>query len=189
MFKRENSSRSLQKKVLLPVITLVVILAISSRGSHAWLNAHTDSVVNLFASAEVNVEIHEEFDGYIKKNLYIRNNGMTDAYIRVALIPYWEDEAGKPVGIPATLKDFSINWGIGWITAGNDGFYYYTEPVAPSDATSVLIEQAEVVTSNNGCRLNLQVIADAIQAEPENAVTTTWDVTVVSGRIDGNPIA
>lgn len=176
------------KKALPSIISLVVILAIAAEGTYAWLNAHTDPIINSFKTAEVNVEIHEEFDTYVKKNVSVQNNGDADAYIRVALIPTWIDEAGNPVGVPASLDNLSIIWGSkGWVK-GNDGYYYYTEPVATACETSVLIESAEVKSTSNGYNLNLQVVADAIQSEPKSVAQGTWNVTINNGKIDGNPI-
>ena len=157
------------------------------RSTLAWLTAHTNSITNTFTVATPGVEIEEGFDKQTKSNVQVKNTGEVEAYIRVALVPTWTSDAeGKnAVGEPASLEDLKIEGtfpGAGWLK-GSDGYYYYQTPVAPGAYTAVLLEKA-TVTTENGYHMNLQVMADSIQADPTRAVTAMWG-TAKGGAVTG----
>jgi len=151
-----------------------MVLFMSVGGTLAWLTAHTSAITNTFTVATPGVKIEEGFDKQTKSNVQVKNTGEVEAYIRVALVPTWEDENGNAVAEPASLDDLSITWGNSgkWLK-GTDGYWYYKEPVAPGGRTAVLLEKA-TVTTENGYQMNLQVMADSIQADPTRAVTAMW---------------
>ena len=98
------------------------------------------------------------FKGSTKQNVVITNTSNTDAYIRAAIIGQWRTPSGDPVfgytdftegvqlvdswymdqfvTVPPATKPaekqgkFSGLPGANWVK-GDDGFYYYTLPVAP----------------------------------------------------------
>lgn len=89
---------------------------------------------------------------------------------------------------PEADKDYQINLALsnGWIVSRNDiGTYiYYKYPVAPGEKTPILIDgvrQAAGVTGpeNGKYALSVEIIADAVQAEPAEAVTDAWDEATV----------
>ena len=168
----------------LAAAALLMVLVMSVGGTLAWLTAHTNAITNTFTVATPGVEIEEEFDKQTKSDVKVKNTGEVEAYIRVALVPTWEDENGNAVAEPASLDDLSITWGNSgkWLK-GTDGYWYYKEPVAPGYSTEVLLEKA-TVTTENGYHMNLQVMADSIQADPTRAVTAMWG-TDKGGAVTG----
>ena len=171
----------------LAAAALLMVLFMSVGGTLAWLTAHTSAITNTFTVATPGVEIKEGFDKQTKSTVQVKNTGEVEADIRVALIPTWTSDAeGKnPVGEPASLEDLNIEGpfpGEGW-RKGSDGYYYYQTPVVPGDRTAVLLENA-TVTTENGYHMNLQVMADSIQADPTRAVTAMWG-TDKGGAVTG----
>ena len=75
----------------------------------------------------------------------------------------------------------------GWVT-GSDGYYYYTSPVAADDTTGVLIKSCTEITGKApvGCNLSVEIMAEAIQSVPEEAVEDAWGVTVNNGTLSVN---
>ena len=181
-----RGKRVLKKCRLTPLAAaaLLMVLVMSVGGTLAWLTAHTNAITNTFTVATPGVEIEEGFDKQTKSNVQVKNTGEVEAYIRVALVPTWEDENGNAVAEPASLDDLSITWGNSgkWLK-GTDGYWYYKEPVAPGGRTAVLLEKA-TVTTENGYHMNLQVMADSIQADPTRAVTAMWG-TDKGGAVTG----
>lgn len=174
--KRALPGRS--KRPLLAVLALVLALTVGIGGTVAWIADRTNSITNTFTLGDVKPVIHEDFKNDVKSDVYVTNEGTVPAYIRVAVVPTWIDENGDPVGKSASLSDLHISLGDGWVKNGD--YYYHSAPVAADGGrTSVLIESAMVVTEN-GYRMDLQIVADAIQAQPRNAVETAWGVGVDS---------
>lgn len=181
-----RGKRVLKKCRLTPLAAaaLLMVLVMSVGGTLAWLTAHTNAITNTFTVATPGVKIEEGFDKQTKSDVKVKNTGEVEAYIRVALVPTWEDENGNAVAEPASLDDLSITWGNSgkWLK-GTDGYWYYKEPVAPGYSTEVLLEKA-TVTTENGYHMNLQVMADSIQADPTRAVTAMWG-TAKRGAVTG----
>ena len=181
-----RGKRVLKRRRLTPLAAaaLLMVLVMSVGGTLAWLTAHTSAITNTFTVATPGVKIEEGFDKQTKSNVQVKNTGEVEAYIRVALVPTWEDENGNAVAEPASLDDLSITWGNSgkWLK-GTDGYWYYKEPVAPGYSTEVLLEKA-TVTTENGYHMNLQVMADSIQADPTRAVTAMWG-TDKGGAVTG----
>ena len=173
MFNRKHNEgkHAFRKWKWLPVVcALALTLTITVGGTLAWLVANTDSVTNTFKMGQVTPEVTEDFDGTVKENVCVQNKGDVPAYIRVALVATWEKKAedGTTDVKPASLSDLNITLGDmenDWLE-GSDGYYYHRAPA--------------------GYHMNLQVIADSIQAAPAEAVTTTWGVTLDNaGNING----
>ena len=180
--KKYEGKRALRRwpKWLPAAAAVALIATLAVGGTLAWLSAYTQPVTNTFVMGTVPPQVTESFDHQVKKDVKVTNHGNIPAYIRVALVFTWqegEDENAKVVGTPVDpVEDLEIDWGdSGWIKIGD--YYYYTQPVAAGATTSNLIDKAEVKTAN-GYRMNLQVIADSIQANPAEAVESQWPVMV-----------
>ena len=187
--KKYEGKRALRRwpKWLPAAAAVALIATLAVGGTLAWLSAYTQPVKNTFVMGTVPPQVTESFDHQVKEDVAVTNTGNIPAYIRVALVCTWQDDNENVVGEPASLDDLIIDWGEeggsetaeapgnGWIKIGD--YYYYTQPVAAGETTPNLIDKAEVKTEN-GYRMNLQVIADSIQANPARAVESQWPVMV-----------
>lgn len=185
MKEQERGLKIPRKSRVFLVAALVLMVAITAGGTLAWLMTNSNSMTNNFVVPEVTPIIYETFSNGKKSNVYVKNEVSSekgiDVYIRVALVPTWETADGNSVApMPAGLSDLDITWGSNWL-AHSDGYYYYKEKVAPGANTSNLIESATVKIDSAGAmagyRMNLQVLAEAIQAT-EPAVKEAWSETV-----------
>lgn len=185
-----------RKSVLITSIVLLLLVAVGT--TLAYIFTNTDSVENTFRPSKVacavveNGSLTENTDdivetGTTKKDVKIKNTGNTDAYIRVAVVVNWMSADGtrvwatKPVkSTDGTDGDYTITYNLkanGWIDGG-DGYYYYTQPVAKSDLTDILITSATqltqkgpVGTDNTQYYLSIEIVASAIQANGMGATS------------------
>ena len=151
----------------------------------AYLVTKTPDVKNSFTPSKVTCEVTEEFNGTAKSNVNVTNTGDTEAYIRVKLVTYRVNDKGQHIGGTATIPDF--NPGTNWVPYG--GYYYYTLPVA-HDKTP---EQPLIGTSGitlltyndaDGGKQVIEVMAEAIQSGPANAVGDSWGVSISEGKVE-----
>lgn len=164
---------------------LAVVLGIGGvGGSVAWL-FRTSEIVNTFQPGTITGDIEETFDGNVKKDVKVHNEGDVPVYIRVALVPTWKD-GENATGLVAE-GTYSLTLGSNKWFKSADGFYYYSVPVAAGAKTEVLITECKPLTSlgeaYKGKKFELDVIATMIQAAPPEAVKEAWKVSVDS---DGN---
>jgi len=97
---------------------------------------------------------------------------------------WWSESDGaggyNTIGIPSEMPAFTL--GEDWIK-GSDDTYYYRLPVAPNASTKDLLGSDMTLTEKQGYLQVVDVFAEAIQSLPEEAVTTSWKVTLDD---DGN---
>ena len=153
------------------IISVVLILTLAVGGTIAFLSTKTDPVVNTFNPSQVTCSVVEDFDGKTKTNVNVENTGDIPAFIRVKLVAYRTNDQGQHIGGTASLPAFTL--GTGWVKCGD--YYYYTYPVAPgatpADSLAEVIKLTENYTDVDGGHQSIDVIAEAIQAGPEAAVT------------------
>ena len=179
--------RSRAKKPLAALVALVLIIGAVVGGTLAYLAARTDAIVNTFNPAKVDITVDENFNGKTKENVKITNTGDTEVYIRATYVVTWKDAAGNVYpeqpqpGVDYTI---SLNPKQNWFYY-NDGYYYYTAPVAPLASTGVLIDLCTPVTGRapEGYTLSVDVLASAIQSVPAEAVGEAWGVSIAPGSV------
>lgn len=154
------------------VLATVTLLALAVGGTIAWIKADTTPVQNTFTYASVTTTVEEKLEDNVKKDVKARNTGDINAFIRIKLVPYRTNAEGQRIGGDATLNQFDI--GADW--KYYNGFYYYTKPVAPGDPTGVLATEIvlKTYTDADGGYQSLDVMAEAIQSTPEQAVKDAW---------------
>lgn len=169
------------KRSLVLVVSLLALLLVVAGGTLAWLTAQ-DSVSNTFTPAHVSCEVTEEFDGTVKSNVNVTNTSDIAAFIRVKLVTYRVNKDNQRIGGTAEI-DFTP--GTGWVKYGD--FYYYTKPVAPNATPeTALIDQITLTRSYDdadGGKQVIEVMAEAIQSQPERAVGQAWGVTITEGKV------
>ena len=166
--------RKLMKKIPLGTAALAVILLLTVGGTTAFLLKTTGSLVNTFTPAEISCYVDEEFNGTVKENVKIQNTGDVDAYIRAAVVVNWVMEDGTTICARHAARTIPASVPAGWVR-GDDGFYYCTQKIAPGAFTPVLIESATLSAAEDGCRMQVEILASAIQAEPFASCDAAWE--------------
>lgn len=195
--KHLKKHRPGRAKALLLIASLAVLLTATVGSTAAWLVSKPAAVENDFVPGKVACQVLEDFGTEsgtsVKRNVRVKNTGNTDAYIRVLLVFTWKDDAGNIFSNkPQEGKDYQIVMDdlTDWIMQKSDAgvYFYYKKPVAPSAETGKLIESlrqiAGVTGPENGkYKLSVDILADAVQADPPQAVKDSWGVDVENGEI------
>lgn len=181
------------KKMLVLLTALIVVLCAAVGGTVAYLATSTGSVTNTFTPTSVSTDIDEDFNDNdnVKKDVKVKNTNEVDVYIRAAVVITWQDSSGKVLGqVPVAGTDYAITWSMAdWIGPKSDGYYYYKKPVSKNESTGVLFTDCKPKKAApvDGYTLHVEIISEAIQAEPTTAVTQAWGVTVsTDGTISKN---
>lgn len=176
---RRRSSR--KAGTLLLSLLLVITLALG--GTAAYLITRTGPVLNSFQPSQVDCEVTENFDGSVKKNVNVTNTGDTEAYIRVKLVTYRVNDGGQHIGGTATIPNFTP--GENWVAYGD--YYYYTLPVVPGEQPGAALIGSIALTGSyddaDGGKQVIEVMAEAIQSGPAQAVGSSWGVTIREGSV------
>ena len=166
-------------KQLVLLLSVVALLVGAVTATYAYLKSQTTTVTNEFVPVKVTCQVEETFDGNVKKDVCVRNTGDINAFLRATLIINWVDADGNVLSTaPVEGADYTITWGSTAWQQGADGFWYYTKAVAPNGTTANLINSLMSHTTLNGYRLQVQILATAIQADPPKAALTAWGATV-----------
>ena len=115
------------------------------------------------------------------------NDGNVDVYVRVAMIFTWEstsEENSIMSSSPILGTNYSFAVAEGWTKAA-DGFWYYLSPISPSKVQSVISSVELIGNAPAGYDLSVELLIDAIQADPSNAVTESWESGVTSVSENG----
>ena len=181
MKKRNKNNKSF---LLLASLALIVTAVIGT--TMAYLVSDTPTVTNTFTPARVDSYVDERFNGTTKENVKIKNTGDIEAYIRAKVVITWQnDQKQISAEQPKLGEDYQIldTYGkvtnilpanSGWVPYGD--FYYWTSKVAPQASTGNLIDSIKQIAKKDGYNLHVEILAEAIQAEPINAVKDAWKV-------------
>ena len=184
--RHEAKKQPTNKKLPLSVIALLLIFTLLVGGTVAFLATRTENVENTFVPGEVKCEVLENATASSKSDVKIKNTGNVQAYLRAAVVVNWVKADGSSIcgagHAPIALPGLGTDW-----SQGTDGFYYYMKPVAPgeSTATALFSDPITLTTdSNDGCKLQVEIVASAIQAEGTGATSAmnAWSQTPGSGN-------
>ena len=96
---------------------------------------------------------------------------------------YRTNDAGQHIGGTAQLPKFNL--GENWVEYGE--YYYYTLPVAPGKEPAANLADRMTLEKSykdaDGGKQALDVMAEAIQSEPEKAVADAWGVKIAPGSV------
>lgn len=197
-----------KKTILITCISLLLIVGIGS--TVAYVIAKTALVKNTFKPTDVSCKVYADggiteisgasMSAQIINDVQIKNTGNTDAYIRVALVVNWSyiDSSSKThVWAHPPQEgddgDYTLDLNLAesddWFK-GSDGFYYCKKPISATEMTSVLLnsvnvnkENAPVGTDGTRYYFSIEIVASAIQANPDSVVQDHWGVTVENNNI------
>ena len=180
--KRAKHSMGFSGKSLTLIISLVALCAVAVGGTLAWLFDSSGKLENKFYVPDAEIDIEEKFDGSEKTDVGVTNIGKTEVYVRVMLVETWRNSGdqvvAKPEGAVVNYEFGSDDW-----VKGSDGYYYYTKPLDVGDTTPNLIDRATCTVPEGAALMDLEVVAQAIQSIPTDAVEEAWGVEV---DVDGN---
>lgn len=168
------------------LLSMVLLVTVVIGETLAYLVTQDEPITNTFTPSFVTCKVTETFDedSGEKKEVNVQNTGDTDAYIRVRLVTYRTNAAGQHIGGTATIPEFTP--GTNWVKYGD--YYYYTLPVKPSEKpTTDLISSSITLNQNyadsDGGNQAIDVMAEAIQSDPAEAVGTAWGVSISQGSV------
>ena len=170
-------------KLTAMVIATAVLLALAIGGTVAWLSTKDTPITNTFNPSKVACEVTEIFDGKVKSKVNVENSGDTEAYIRVKLVTYRTNDQGQHIGGTAKLPSFTL--GANWVKYGD--YYYYTLPVAAGETPATNLADSMTLTATyedaDGGHQSIDVMAEAIQSGPAQAVGQAWGVSISPGSV------
>lgn len=181
-----------QGRAYVLLLALALLTGLSVRASVAYLADRTAEKKNEFTygrvTSSVNETFEEEFGDPVKRNVSLRNTGNTPAYLRALLVVTWKDENGVVFStLPVEDVDYEIDMTLAkhWILKdeGFGSYIYYRYPVDPGGSTPELIDMVRqnthaTVPENGKYKLSFEIVVDAVQAYPADAVKEAWNVDV-----------
>ena len=159
--------RRFSSKTLVVLVSALVLSFSMVGGTLAWLSDDTGPVTNTLTMPEADIKIEEEFDGHIKKNVRVTNTGDVPVYVRVKIVPSYQDDQGNIVftdlhDSKPIINGSAPNW------KHRDAEFYYTLPLAPGETTTNVVDEIREnpnVTPPEGCTLHVRILAECIQAQ------------------------
>ena len=172
--RNTNTSGFRWKRSGILLAAVIVLLAGAVGGTWAFLVAQSEPVQNNFTYAHVRCTIDEKFDGTTKSDVKIQNTGDIPAYIRARIVVTWKDASGNVSAVPVENTDYTIAFNTtDWTQQG--GYWYCKTAVNPDGFTPKLITECKKTgTAPKDYDLSVEILADAIQSEPANAVKEAW---------------
>lgn len=191
------------KKPKIPILYIVLIISaivifVSVSAVMAYMLRESSDITNVFVPANVDCEVIETFEDNKKTSIKVENKSNIKTYIRLRVVAYWQDSKGNIVvreeGGPEI--EFGTKWTYDtekWFYDAAENTFYYKSAVNVGASTSELLKlggtfdgiQLNAVTKDvNGVEFTyhpvITFIAEAVQAEPNGAVTYAWGVDVDS---------
>lgn len=173
--------KKMNKKTLVLLIAIAALMTASIGGTVAWLATSSGPITNTFLPTKAVVTVNDEIvNNVTKQNVVITNNSDFPGYIRAAIVANWykDGQIVAPWKNTAEEGTFEGLTGNGWEEIG--GYYYYLSPVDAGEATgSALFKSYTVgIPPVDGAHLEMDIIAQVIQATPKQAVIDAWGQTV-----------
>lgn len=120
--------RKINKKSLcLAAVALTLTAGISAGTAMAYFTTYTEASGGVTLNMGFSETIPKEDFSNWTKHVSVENTGDYDCYVRVKAL------AGSKYQDGLQYSDSDGKW-----TPGEDGYYYYSDPIAPGESTSVL---------------------------------------------------
>lgn len=175
----------LNKRSLVLLIAVTLLLTFTVSGTVAFLAAGTDPVTNVFTPVEVDTFIDEDVSVGSKSEIKVINKE-TDktipVYVRVAVAGNWVDEAGN---IVAPWDDDAITISSAWQKSGEYYYYTYVLPVGATTPNLLATAITDAGMPVGAHHLEVTVVHQSIQATPKDAAKAVWGETA-AGLLSDN---
>ena len=158
------------KKILFIVVPVLIIVTALTFTVSALMFKKTGKITTTITPATVSCELISDGSGSTINSLSVRNTGTVDAYVRICIVPYVLDSDGNisPSSSSVSVSYDSANW------TKVDNYYVYMHSVsAGGTCQNQLLTSPISIPSNE----RVSVFAEAIQAEPSNAVQEAWNIS------------
>ena len=186
-------------KKLVIALLFIALLAAAIPTVYAYMFRSTETLNNVFEPANVACSVDEDFvtqdEKQYKTSIMVQNTGNVDAYLRVRFVVHWEDSKGNVISKDIDLPEFTIDTN-NWIRDSNDSYTFYCKtPIKPDKLTPNLLATGQSITMTpvnipfEGVDYYyypvIEIISEAIQSQPANAVQDSWNVTLDNKNITG----
>lgn len=181
--KRKNSFLT-RRKLLAVAFSLALAALLFTNASMALLKMNTGSVENTFTKGSVGAEIKETVSNNAKTDIRVKNTGDSPVYVRVRLVSYWLNEDGTVAAKASPAISFSPD--DSWTKDG--AYYYHKTPVGGGSQTDNLIASGSSIQmkTEDGCKQVIEVLAEVVQATPQDAVKQLWGESAAAALGLGN---
>lgn len=170
------------QKALFVAISLFLLLTMIGGTTMAYLSTRGETVTNNFIPGNVQCVVRNDYS--------VENKSNTPVYVRAAIIVNWENARGEIHGIaPVEGADYKIILGNGWSFNTADGYYYYNKALSVSGTAQVsapVVMDVEQKTTNSGFALEVDILAEAIQAEGMDVSSAVQAWTKAQSTLVGN---
>lgn len=190
---RSNRKKAMWRvnKPALLVISIALMLIVIVGATIAYHHVKSLNVKNQFVPEKVTCEVYEPDwnDGdTTKSNVQIENTSEIPVYIRATWIATWQLGGEIVSEVPKEGTDYKVVLGdTGWIR-GDDGYYYCNTKVQPGDMTPILLDSVTVLVDKGKYQLHVEIIAEAVQARPDDALNKNEANDAVNELWPDNPL-
>lgn len=172
------------------LLAILLVLLIACGAAYAYMFMRDDGNSTKFVPANVVCKVLKEESGSTITSIKVwsdKDSGSNiPAYIRVRLVTYWVDSKGDIVAKPSPSLDFTP--ASGWMKSSGSNTYSYATPIDPDAQTSELLLAPISQQVDGEYKQIIDVFAEAIQADPGDAVEEAWGVTLTGSTITAVPV-
>ena len=183
------------KRKLVLTSAVVLILALLAAGTFAYFTKNARAT-NVITTGTISIQLNDKIQGgqktgsgwtlsgvmpgqAVEKAVSVTNTGTSPAWLRVKLDISVTGANGKPLDLTFGDKQDVLTFtpqmkeGKGWFLA-EDGYYYYSKPVAADDETERLFQSGTLMLNPQlpndyqGCAVTVAVQAQAVQVKNNN---------------------
>ncbi len=167
---------------LLLLLVCVISCAVASAVYAKYVkDIDTDVSMDISGEGQISIEVVDNHDGTYS----IRHTAESriPAYIRFAIVVNWKH---KTDGTLWYINPSAVSYNVPNATQLSDGYYYGVKDGSAQIAVGTVLSGIMVTTGSTPpseeYELNVQILAEAIQCVPEDAVETAWGAAFKDGN-------
>nr|WP_300003259.1 hypothetical protein [Tissierella sp.] len=168
----------MRKKIIIVSTLLLLILAVAGN-TFAWYTASDNNYSdNLFRNGDkrIGLSVIDISTLQTDRSIEVQNKGNAKTYVRVRLIPQWNDPS-----IPISNVQLNLDLGEGWTRLQGDGYYYYKNSISDTQKTSTISYNPKIVNNEYQVTLNdftLKVVSEGVQTNKQ-AIKSVWGIDFI----------